>query len=360
MALPNPWYIDAEARHFAQQQRLLAYAAVEGKEGVLAVDQLVVADLDTPGGAIQVMPGGYSILAKHTGGAFEAYVGKFTTAEQVTVNPTDSSGARTDLVVLRVENPYVSGSGVWSQPVDPLNGPYVHVRVIEGVAAGTNSVQQVDPSWSAIPLARIHRPASTGIVSQSHITDLRSLAKLGGERIIIVEPPPPDEPDPPAPPIAQPIFFDIINETSSGDDDTIDDDSDGSSGWLNWPEDATWTVPVPSWATSAEVFMQLLGIRQEHEGTYGELRVQINNGSVPFPSVTYDFTTDGEVNEGWRRDPMFTAASVSIPSSLRGKNIRFRAQATIEDDPGQDGVLRWTRGSAAILQVFFKQAPISG
>src|SRR5690606_39772012 len=123
VTLPNPWYIDAEARHQAQTQRLLAYAAIEGKEGVLADDHLAVKDLETPGAAIQVNPGGYSILARHTGGEFEAYVGKIPEAVTVDVSPTDSSGERTDLVILRVENPYVQGSGVWSQPTDPLNGP---------------------------------------------------------------------------------------------------------------------------------------------------------------------------------------------------------------------------------------------
>ena len=354
MALPNPWYIDAEARHLAQTQRLLSYAAIEGKEGVLGEAHLAVMDLDTPGGAIQVMPGGYSVLAKHAGGQYEAYVGKFTEAEQVAVNPTDSSGPRTDLVILRIENPYVSGSGSWSQPADPLNGPYAHIRVIEGVPANTQTVAGVNNTWSAITLARITRPASTGIVQQSHITDLRSLAKLGGERIVIIENPPPEPP-----PVAQSIYYNIRNETSSNDNDTIDDDEHGNSGWLSWPEDADWNVPVPSWATNAEIALQLLGILQEGEGTYGQLRVQINNGTVTTPPVTYDFTTDGEV-EGWRRDPLFAVGSVYVPSSLRGKTIRFRAQATIEDDPGRDGILRWTRGSAAILQVVFQRNPDVG
>ena len=351
MALPNPWYIDAEARHFAQQQRLLAYAAVEGQEGVLGETHLAVTDLDTPGSSIQVMPGGYSIKARHTGGEYEAYVGKFTTAETVEVNPTDSSGSRTDLVILRVENPYVAGAGSWAQPADPLNGPYVHVRVIEGVPANTNSVQAVNTSWSAITLARIVRPANTGIVQQSHITDLRSLAKLGGQRITIIENPPADPP-----PVAQEVFYDIRNETQERDDDRVDDDTHGQSGWVSWPEDADWNVPVPSWATHAEIILQLLGIRQEGEGTYGQLRVQVNNGTLTTAPVTYDFTTDGQV-EGWRRDPMFAVGSEYIPSSLRGRVIRFRSQVTIEDDPGRDGTLKWTRGSAAVLQVVFQRNP---
>ena len=351
MPLPNPWYIDAEARHHAQQQRLLAYAAVEGQEGVLGEQHLAVRALDTPGGAVRVMPGGYSILAKHTGGGFEAYVGKFVEQETVTVNPTDSSGPRTDLVVLRVENPYVVGAGTWSQPADPLNGPYVHVRVIEGVPAGTNDVSTVNASWSAITLARIYRPANTGIVDQSHITDLRSLAKLGGGRVTL----PPEEENPPAPPIAQAIFFDVRNSGGVGDD-TDSLDVDPSSTFHNWPDSADWDVPVPSWATGADVYLHLTGIRQDNGGTWGQLRVQIADGGAHTTPVVYDFTSDGEI-EGWTRHNLIAASSEYIPSALRGQVQRFRCQARVDGREDSDAYIRWMRGSAAILQVVFKQSP---
>src|SRR5580765_3563365 len=166
MALANPWYIDANARHLAAQQRLLAFNAMLGCEGVLQSDHLAVKDLDTPGASITVDPGAYSILARHSGGAYEAYVGKISVQETVAVNPVGSGGSRTDLVILRVENPYVSGSGSWVSPPDPLDGPYAYVRVIEGVTANINHVSAWNNTWSAITLARITRPASTGTILQ--------------------------------------------------------------------------------------------------------------------------------------------------------------------------------------------------
>jgi hypothetical protein len=349
MALPNPMYIDAEAIHPASAVRLLAFAATEGKEGVVENTDLRIMSTPAPSGAIRCMPGAYVVRAKHTGGEKEAYAGKVVEAEDISVNPTAADAGRTDLVILRIENPYVAGSGSWAQPTDPQEGPYAHIRVIEGVPANTQAVQFWNSTWTAITLARITRAPNRTTVEQSEITDLRSLAKIANDPI--VEEDPPDD-NPPA--IAYPFWMDIVNETSSGDDDTISDDA--GAGFLTWPADATWSVPIPSWATHAEVFLQLLGIRQEGAGTYGSLRVQIDGGTAATPAVTYDFTTDGTV-EGWRRDPMFAAGTVSIPTSIRGKSKTFRAQATIEDDPGQDGTLRWTRGSAAILQVVFKQAP---
>lgn len=351
MALPNPWYIDAEARHLAPQQRLLAYSAVEGKEGVLGETHLAVTDLDTPGGSIQVMPGGYSILARHLGGAYEAYVGKFVEAETVAVNPTSSSGPRTDLVILRVENPYVSGSGSWSQPADPLNGPYVHVRVIEGVPANTNSVQALNGTWSAITLARITRPASTGVVQQSHVTDLRSLAKLGGERVIIVDPP--DEPDPPAPPIAQAQFFDA--KSFSGSEGTLGPAT--SSSWSPFPSTAYWDVAIPSWATGVDVLWQVNNIRLETKGVFGETRINLDDGAVTTPGTAFDLMHTQTI-PGWQRHPLYAAGTMALPSSQRGKIKRFRVQMRLTAADG--GLLRWNTGTNMVFQAVFKQYPIYG
>lgn len=348
MALENPIYIDAEARHMPSVVRLLSYAAVEGQEGVLGETQLAVTDLDTPGGSINVAPGGYSILARHIGGDLEAYVGKILTQETVSVNPTSSGGPRTDLVVVRVENPYVTGAGVWNQPPDPLNGPYVHVRVIEGVPANTNSVRALSGNWEAITLARITRPASTGIVQQSHITDLRSLAKLGGQRVIVIDDPPVDPP-----PIAQEFFFDI--KTQSGSEQTLPTTYSGT--WIHFPTQADWNIPIPSWACGADILFSVANVRLEFGGATGDYRININNGTLYTPIAPYDLA-HAEIIPGWERHPIFAAGTVLIPSNLRGKTVRFKPEAMVSsNDPG---VVRWAHGTQAIMQIVFKRFPIAG
>lgn len=344
MALPNPWYIDAEARHLAQQQRLLAYAAVEGKEGVLGEQHLAVTDLDTPDGAINVLPGGYAVLARHLGGQFESYVGKFTEQEQVAVNPTSSSGSRTDLVILRIENPYVSGAGVWAQPADPLNGPYAHIRVIEGVPANTNSVQAVDASWSAITLARIVRPASTGIVSQSHITDLRSLAKLGGDRIIIIEDPPEE-----APPIAQQYW------TESTPCEDFDDLRDEHRTFRNFPDEASWQVPIPDWATGFDLNALL---NPEITGNvWGEMRL-VMNGSNDGGAIPTEFDVNYESHPGPIREVFMIGGTLAIPTSLRGKVVNMRLQArSLVDDWAHNGHLHAGHGTRCNIWINFKRNP---
>lgn len=345
MALPNPWYIDAEARHLAQQQRLLAYAAVEGQEGVLATTHLAVTDLDTPGGSINVAPGGYSVLARHLGGLFESYVGKFVEQEVVDVNPTSSSGARTDLVILRIENPYVTGSGSWAQPADPLNGPYAHIRVIEGVPANTNSVKAVDATWSAITLARITRPSSTGIVQQSHITDLRSLAKIGGQRVEIIDDPPSDPP-----PIAQQYWTESTPCEDGGELDRFD------STFQNFPTDASWNVPVPDWATGFDLNVIL---NPEITGNvYGEMRL-VMAGTDAGGAIPAEYNVNFEEHPGPIREVLMVGGTVALSPARRGKIVNMRLQArTLGSTSSHTGKLKANDGTRCNIWINFKRAPV--
>ena len=347
MALPNPIYIDSEAVHPASAVRLLAFAALEGQEGVVENTDLRVTSTPAPSGAIRVMPGAYVVRAKHTGGDKEAYTGKIIEAEDISVNPTPAGVGRTDLVILRIENPYVAGDGSWAQPADPVNGPYAHIRVIEGVPANTQSVIYHNNTWTAITLARVTRGPNRTTVEQNEVTDLRQLASIENDQIT--------EPDPPTsnpPPIAQPFYMDIVNESTTSDDHAFS----AQDAWTVWPEDATWSVPIPSWATHAEVFLQLHGIQQRDAGIWGRCRVQIDGGVATTTPVEFDYTDD---ETGFTRHTMVAASTVQLPTSLRGKTKQFRAQTYIEDIESGPGELRWTRGSAAILQIVFKKSPSS-
>jgi len=349
MALPNPWYIDAQARHLALTQRLLAYSAVEGQEGVLNWDHLQVVDSDTPDGNIGVMPGAYSILARHLGGAFEAYLGKVQQKEVVAVSPTTSAGSRTDLVILRVENPYVSGSGSWAEPPDPVNGPYASVRVIEGVPANTNHISAYNNTWSAITLARITRPASTGVVLQSHITDLRSLAKLGGQRIIIIESPPVDPP-----PIAQQYWTESTPCTDSYQMPST------QTSYVNFPDDANWQVPVPDWATGFDVNVVLNPQATNH--LTGEMRLVINNGGITndacgiIPAM-YDHNFKTDPVGGPERFLHLVGGTGSLQKAHRGKVVNMRLQARSLDSVNVTGKLGQAAGTRVNIWLNFKRNP---
>lgn len=348
MALPNPWYIDAQARHLATQQRLLAYAAVEGQEGVLANEHFAVRALGTPTDQVQAMPGGYSVLARHLGGNFEAYLGKLQEAEPVSVSPTSSSGPRTDLVILRIENPYVSGSGSWAMPNDPIGGPYAFIRVIEGVPANINHVSGHNNTWSAITLARITRPASTGIVTQAHITDLRSLAKLDGQRVIIIENPPADPP-----PIAQQYW------TESTPCDANDVLLKTQNTFTNYPAEASWQVPVPAWATGFDLLAWLNPEIDNH--VFGEMRIAMSAGSVnndPGGAVPARYDVNFPQNgPGPIRELFMVGGTVFLQPALRGKVVTMKLQARSLDAGNHPGKLKTAIGTRVNVMINFKRNP---
>lgn len=345
MPLPNPFYIDAEALHQASVLRTLAYASVEGQEGILHQTALACTDLDTPGDAIVVAPGPYAVRARHTGGDFETYIGKILAAETVTVNPVGSSGSRTDLVVLRIENPYVSEPTTWPQPPDALLGPYAHIRVVEGVPANTNHVSAHNNTWSAITLARITRPANTGIVTQGHITDLRSLAKLGETRVVIVDSPPST-----APPIEQAYW---TESTPLADNTEL---LSTQLTFTNYPPSAQWQVPIPAWATGMDINVLLNPKITNH--VWGEMRLTVQDdaavGSVP---TEYDvnFPTGAP---GPLRQVFMIGGTESLSPTVRGKIKTFRLQARSKNAGAHPGKLICDRGTRVNIWINFKRHPV--
>jgi hypothetical protein len=352
MALTNPIYIDQDARHRASQVRLLAYQAMEGQQGVLLAEHLKVKALGTPGAAITADPGGYAVNAKHTGGSFESYLGKINSASEigsggsVPVSAVSSGGSRTDLVILRIENPYVVGSGSWSIPTDPVEGPYAHIRVIENVPANTNAVEAVDATWSAITLARIVRPASTGIVQDSHIEDLRSIARVGGQRITIITTPPASPP-----PIAEYFFIEAHRPTS------LTTLLASNTTYIDFPAGANWDVPIPSTATHMEINAHIYNAYVYAGDIWGTIRIIESASSTQLISAEFDVNNTSGFIDGTRETFPVVAQKFAIPSSWRGtiKNLKMQAKqyASMTGRIESNNIT-----TLVAMQIFFKRSPI--
>lgn len=313
MALPNPIYIGAAgAMHKPEQIRLLAYGLTTGVEGVLGNDDCAVQQLGTPGAAIQVMPGAYNVLAKHLGGSYESYAGSFDVAEQVSVSPVGSSGTRRDLVVLVIKDTSVSGSGSWPAPPSQADGPYAEIRVLENVGPTVWDVRQVEPTWSAITLARISRPANTGVVTQGDITDLRSLAHLGGTRTIVIENPPVE-----VPPVAQQVFAASVK--CNANDELLE----SHTAWRDWPMQATWQVPVPEWARTVSVMMTGTPASRQH--VWAEIR--LNFGGTAFSPREIDINNAGDAAIDVYRANVHYGGVYTVPSATRGTVTTVKVQA---------------------------------
>lgn len=348
MALPNPAYVGQNAIHPASVIRLMAYGITAGQRGVFGPFDCEIKALETPGAQIQGMPGGYSVPAKHLGGSYESYDGKWDVAEVVDVSPVDSGGPRSDLVVLRMEDPYVSGAGSWVVPADPELGPYIHLRVLENVPADTTDVSQVNSTWSAITLARIDRDASTGIVEQADIVDLRSIAQLGGTRTVVQQVNPP--------PIAQASYVQFAASASDpgyanpvGGTDTVHDFLDADTATKDWPIAATYQVPVPEWAVECDAEFMIYNAQILVGDVYGDMWLDF--GGVATPSQTYAV----DYNDVPGRHNIGYGTTFTVPSSLRGDLITVRTKFASRFSAG--GKLDAKTGVTTKLALNFQRVP---
>lgn len=172
---PVPWFVEG-GDHPPEVARLMSHVATSGAEGVAESTDCKVVPLAVPGAGVQILPGAATIPNRSVGVKRQSYLAQSSAAETVALNPTGSGAARSDLIIGRVEDPEFAG---WSAPSDPAVGPYMFTRVIEGVPANTTRVQQLagHANDSAVTLAIVTRPASTGTVLASHIKDLRKIAQ---------------------------------------------------------------------------------------------------------------------------------------------------------------------------------------
>lgn len=311
MALPNPIYVGEDAaEHKPSQIRLLSYGLTTGVEGVFGNPDCAIKALGTPGAFIQAMPGAYNVLARHLGGSYESYAGSFDEAETVAVSPVGSGGPRSDLVILRIQDTSVSGSGTWPAAPSAADGPYAYIVVEENVGSTVWDVSQVNSTWSAITLARIDRDASTGIVDQSHITDLRSLAALGGTRTVIV-----DAPDPP--PIAQELF--AVSTHCNNNHELQENDL----SFIDWPSQANWQVPVPEWARKVAVMMT--GTPASRSSAWGEIRLNFDGVALSPREFDINNAPDGSINV--YRANLHYGGVYTVPESARGDVVTVKVQA---------------------------------
>lgn len=323
-----PWFVGGGAEHGVEIVRLVSYAAMGGKEGVVGSKDLEVREATSPGATVRVFAGACGIENRAAGAKYEMYAGRLPTTDTVSIASTGGGGGRHDLIVARVENPW-SEPEAWDEPVDPTVGPYIFTRVISNVPSGTKTVTELDLGYSAIPLARIDIPVSTSIITQDMITDLRVMSSVqqAHNRVII-------EPE--------------------------DDENLTSADYTNWPNEAVVTLDVPPWATHVSALALLGGIRFGETGTgpwnaAGALRIQLANGG----DVIYSGGTryNVETASGFDRDIFMAGGSnLPIPAARRGQPIvvRIEGKRTTGDTKLRSGAI-----STVSIDVEWLQAPES-
>lgn len=340
-----PWAVGGGAVINEDVARMIPYFMFNKTEGVLGTTDLEVKALATPGGSIRISPGGFVVLGRGSGQFYEAYMGKNPQDHVVAVAPNNTASSRSDLLIARVIDPYVAGSP-WNIPTDRANGPYVEPYIIQGVPSTIRTLRSLGNNWSAINLARIDIPANTATITQGMIVSLRDRVSAAPQQI-----PPPTTPAP-VPDIDIIIqnpeneFFTLIPGPSSPQDLTTAQ----LNIWRNWPAIAEVTVPIPPWATTMDAQFTIYGVRVDDD-VWGETRLEVGSGEIYSGSVVYDHNPTG-----WTREPVIAGGRMAIPSSLRGKNKRFRVNArSLDVSSEHTGTMRVDRGSLVRLEVVFKE-----
>jgi len=286
---PVPFWIGGGAIHSDAVVRLLADYGVNDSEGILRAGDLKVSALSTPGASVQVATGACSMLGRGSSQANEAYVARMATLDTIGIAATGAGAGRSDLVIGRVEDPNIAGSG-WSAPQNVSAGPYMFTRVISGVPNTTRSVLDLNLGYTAVTLARIDIPASTSAITNAMIVDLRKMASPKKDRRLYTVNP-----------------GTVYNLTSAS--------------YVNWGF-GLWQIDIPTWAVRAVLVARVDGARLDRltsssggNGTAnGAFRVAL--GSLVTQAAAYDQETSYTNVVG--RFSLGAGDTVAIPANLRG------------------------------------------
>lgn len=303
-----PWFVGGGAQHSPEVARAFAFAATSGASGVATATDLSVAPLATPGASVRVLPGVALILNASTGGEEQTYTARLPQEDTVAIAATDSSGSRNDLVIARVEDPFMAGEP-WQQPADVTVGPYVYTRVLSNVPASAIASPQAAADYveaqgfSAIPLAGISLPASTATVTSGDIVDLRTVADPRSKR-------------------------DIENIPSTGTPAVGAVNALTSSTYGTWPAAATVSVYIPKWATKAHIRADVVQYVVKGGNTTGTLRA--NLGGLVTQVTSFDENYSGNAF----RNALTIAGTVDIPANLRGTTQTFKVEGRRSQNTG--------------------------
>lgn len=339
-----PWAIGGGSAMPPEILRLVSWAALGGQEGVFSSADLRISALETPGTSIRALPGACSIANRALNSSKELYVQRLFSQDVVSINPTGSGAGRSDLVVAQVENPYIPGEP-WNIPANPAVGPYIFTRIIQNVAATTKKVLDLNLGISAITLARIDIPPSTGTIIQSYIKDLRTVVNpMTGA----VQPPADGGDGDDGGPV-------VVVPGGPGDDDGDDDDDPLTSTqttYLNWPFTAAIDVNVPVWANTADVTVTVISALVQTPtvgGLFGFLRLVL--GGIFQEEQSFACNTDG------RQDLVWAKTNIPIPAAMRGTTQHFHLQHRMLSGLGGGGKIWSTKSTKIKFEVTFKQRP---
>ncbi|MFF3337806.1 hypothetical protein [Streptomyces flavidovirens] len=308
MTLQPPMMVRG-ADHSARAMRLMIRDLARGRQGVAGGEDLKVRPLETPGPGVRVGDGSALI---HGARPWQGAYTQSNIGDTVVDVPPTGPVARTDLLVLRIEDPEFEGHR------DPRRQEIGYFHLIQNIGAqDTTALREM----TAIPLARLTIPRNTATITAEMITDLRRLANPRTERTLRTVHPETTEKVP------------------------------GKHGqWAVWPKEAAWDLDIPAWATEATIVVTLSGLRAEAGPVYAELRTRLGERAAKPTVVDDDGTTT-------RRASVTLADTLAVLPAYRGTRQHLAVEINQNDKYG-DGDLTVAKGTTVTLDVAFTEGPV--
>ena len=296
MALDGvPWFIGGEAEHGGDVARQLAYLATGGRQGVGGPGDLKVTQLDVPGGGVKDAAGAGSVLNRLSPQQSYTVRNPTVDVDAVKIAQTGSAAGRSDLVICRVDNPYLDNNA--QRPANAKLGPYNKFDVIPDVPAGTRTVKELGLGLSAVELARIDLPKSSGTVTNAMITDLRQLAN--------------------------PRYYPQTLQGTAEPGAKLT-----SPTFTAWPTTNTYDVIIPEWATHIIARLEFMG-GQTAAKAAGSLRL-ILGGSTAFGQYDYNYAAQN----GQARQQVVVGGELKLPTAMKGTTQPLRISGLRSDGDG--------------------------
>lgn len=293
MALIPAYAVDGGAGP-AFMFRTALWASTSGANGIVLPWDLKVSALATPGGAVNITPGGALISAYAATGRAQSYAAYNDATTSLTIPATGSGAGRTDYIILRIDDWHYDGSQAPASPLTALYCSFQRVSSITGLA------------YPFIPLAKVTIPASTGTITNAMITDLRQVAIPMQQRVLRVKEHVASQTE------------SLTNTTASGE---------------YWPNSGgQQLVDIPSWATTVivradwhQIYLPAGNVTANIWIEYGDwtgTRFELNG--------TEKFAINSPQTGGDMRQTVSAVGQAAVPAKYRGRtNVTFQAKGQL-------------------------------
>ena len=298
----------------ARMAREQLFLSSGGQTGIVHPDSLEVVAQGTPDNTVIIQPGTFVAVATPPGAAvgyttapWQSYGRSIYDPQVVEIDPTTSSGGRTDVVGILIEDPEFDGTYDAEDYTDEeLRDILMEHRYWRPYVARNVGTSATRPEHFAslrkpfVPLAQINIPRSTGTIENSMITDIRFMAVHRTETNDLISP--------------SGAFENTMNIR---------------------PTDTSWqtvyefdNIQIPQWATGSKIYMRLGPVYVINDAANGEFRLRVSRDGGASVSAAHAWVEPDPtaVPGGSPRFYMEAAARMAIPRSVAGGANKIELQ----------------------------------